>query len=97
MKKYIIMGAFELDKNVIDLAAYEKPKKRKLKELVDWCHRFGISISCGTTDDNIYLCEYRVVGKTKDFCNGLLRELKDQLKEIFPYVKTYWPASGGCW
>lgn len=96
MKKFI-RGTLELDKNVTDLAAYEKPIERKLDEILDWCESFNVSIQFGTADDNTYLCEYRIVANTKALCNGLFRELKELLHEVFPYVKSFWQVSGICW
>lgn len=93
MKKFI-KGTFELDTNVTDLVAYEEPKKKQLDNLFAWCNRFNIGITVGTSDDNTYLCEYKIVARTKALCNSLLRELKDQLREIYPYVKLVWQGSG---
>lgn len=95
MKKFI-KGTFELDKDVTDLVAYEENKNDKLLAIVDWCNRFGVAINCGTTDDNTYLCEYKIVANTKTMCSGLLRELKEMLKDCFPYVKSLWQGSGDC-
>ena len=93
MKKFI-KGTFELDKNVVDLEEYENKRKTKILEIVDWCNTFGVAINCGTADDNAYLCEYKIVAKTKAMCNSLLREFKELLKECYPYVKTIWQGSG---
>ena len=56
-----IKGAIELDKNVTDLTAYEEPKKNKLDEIVEWCNKYNVYIIFGTSDDNTYLCEYKVL------------------------------------
>lgn len=96
MKKFI-KGALELDKNVTDLVAYEKPKEKQLKEICDWGDQFKIYIQFGTTEDDRYLCEYRIVANTKALCNGLFRELKELLHEVFPYVKSLWQMGGSCW
>ncbi len=93
MKKFV-KGTFELDKNVTDLAAYEEKKKVKILEIVDWCNDFGVAIQMGTADDDTYLCEYKIVAKTKSMCNGLLREFKEMLKDCFPYVKLVYQAKG---
>lgn len=93
MKKFI-KGTFELDKDVLDLTTYEEKKKAQILEIVDFCDSYNIAISMGTADDNTYLCEYKIVAKTKAMCNGLLRELKEMLKESFPYVKLVWQGSG---
>lgn len=93
MKKFI-KGTFELDKNVTDLVAYEERIKKQIKRLFDWGDSFGVAITLGTADDNTYLCEYKIVARTKSLCNSLLHELKDLLHEIFPYVKLVWQGSG---
>lgn len=93
MKKFI-KGTFELDTNVTDLAAYEQKKETKILAIIDWCNTFNVAVNMGTSDDNTYLCEYKIVAKTKSMCNSLLRELKEMLKECFPYVKLVWQASG---
>ena len=95
MKKFI-KGALELDKNVIDLVAYEKPIENKLKAICDWGDTFQIGIQFGSTEDNRYLCEYRITANTKALCNGLFQELKELLHEVFPYVKSLWQMGGSC-
>ena len=96
MKKFI-KGAFELDKDVTDIEAYEKKKESYLKYICDWGDKLGIAIQFGTTEDNKYLCEYRITAKTKAMCNGIAKELKEMLKQIFPCTKMCWQASGDCW
>lgn len=93
MKKFI-KGTFELDKNITDLVAYEEPMKAKIEKLNEWCTKYGIDFICGTSDDNTYLCEYKIVANTKAMCNGLLKEFKSMLKEMYPYVKLIWQGSG---
>lgn len=96
MKKFI-KGTFELDENVTDLSAYEERKKPQLERIINFCDQFGVQILFGTADDNTYLCEYTVKANTKSLCNGLLRELKEMLREAFPRVKMLWQGSGDCW
>lgn len=93
MRKFV-KGCLELDYNITDLEAYEKPKERKLNEVVEFCKKFDIEVVFGTSDDNTYLCEYRVEANTKQLCNSLFRELKDMLKEIFPHCKSSWQMGG---
>ena len=93
MKKFI-KGAIALDKNITDLVAYEEPKKKKLDEVLEWCNRYNIYIIFGTSDDNTYLCEYKIVANTKAMCNGLKKELEQMLKDFFPQVKSLWFAGG---
>jgi hypothetical protein len=95
MRKFI-KGQFELDKNVEDLEEYEAKKINKIKEIVEWCNSFGVAIAMGTSEDNTYLCEYKIVARTKQMCNGLLKEMKDMLKATFPYVKLILQESGDC-
>ena len=71
MRKFI-KGAFELDQNVIELEKYEEKHKIAIKEIIDWANSYGVCINMGTADDNTYLIEYKIIGKTKSFCNGLL-------------------------
>lgn len=62
----------------------KKRKKTKILNFIEWCNRFGISINMGTA----------IVAQTKSMCNGTLREMKEMLKDMFPYVKSLWQASG---
>jgi hypothetical protein len=93
MKKFI-KGTLELDKDVTDLVAYEEPMKAKIDRLNEWCTKQGIQFICGTSDDNTYLCEYKIIANTKAMCKGLLQELKSILKDMYPYVKEIWQGSG---
>ena len=96
MKKFI-KGAFELDENVIDLVAHEEKHKIALEEIVEWANNAGVAILFGTSEDNTYLCEYKIVGKTVAFCKGLASELKALLKDEFPKTKMVWQGTGDCW
>ena len=89
-----IKGAIELDKNVTDLTAYEEPKKNKLDEIVEWCNKYNVYIIFGTSDDNTYLCEYKVVANTKAMCKGVVKELKEILKGMFPCANSIWTIEG---
>ena len=93
MKKFI-KGTFELDQGVTDLVEYETQRKNAVEELIDWANSFDVEICVGTSDDNSYLCEYKIVGKTASFCKGLASELKELLKEYWPKTKSLWQGSG---
>ena len=93
MKRFI-KGTFELDKDVTDLEAYEEKNKRRTQAVQTFCDALDIAFVMGTADDNTYLIEYKIVGNTKSYCRGVLREMKDLLKRYFPYVKSLWEASG---
>ena len=93
MKKFI-KGTIELDENVTDLEGYEKKKDYILKAIRSFCDKNDIKYVMGTSDDNYYLIEYKIVANTKSFCKGILSELKALLKRYFPYVKSLWEASG---
>jgi hypothetical protein len=93
MKKFI-KGTIELDKNVEDLEAYEKKKELYLSAIRGFCDKYDIEYVIGTSDDNYCLIEYKIVANTKSLCKGILSELKALLKRYFPYVKSFWEASG---
>lgn len=93
MKKFI-KGTFELDHNVTDLAEYEKKHGTMLGELIGWTERFGIAIYLGTSEDNTYLCEYKITGETASCCKSLCSELRQMLKAEFPKTKSLWQGSG---
>lgn len=93
MKKFI-KGTFELDENITNLEAYEENKKVGISQIIDWGEKYRVGIVLGTSDDNFYLCEYKIVANTKAMCNGMLKELKSLLKAHFPYVKSLWQGSG---
>lgn len=95
MKKFI-RGTFELDTNVTDVEAYEKPIEKELDAVIDWANRFKVAVTLGTSESNKYLCEYKVTAQTKAMCNGLVKELKNMLKKIFPKVEMLWQGSGDC-
>ena len=96
MAKKFIKGTFELDKDVSDIVAYEEERKNKILEIAGWCGSKKIVINLGTADDNTYLCEYKIVQRTKTECEAVLRDFKKQLKNCFPYVKMLWQGSGDC-
>ena len=93
MKKFI-KGCYELDKNIDDLVTYEEPKKKQLLMFVNWCYENGVFVKAGLTEENEYVCNFKIIANSKAMCNALKQEFKEQLLEIFPYVKTIWEASG---
>lgn len=93
MKKFI-KGTFELDQNVINLEEYEATHKRAIDEIFDWANSFDVGINMGTSDDNTYLLEYKIVGHTASFCKGVLAELKSILKDEWKKTKSLWQGSG---
>ena len=93
MKKFI-EGTIELDQNVTDLEAYEEKHKNAIEELIDWANSFDVAINMGTSDDNTYLIEYKIVAKTSSMCKSLLSEMKQLLKDEWKKPKTLWQGSG---
>lgn len=93
MKKFI-KGTFELDQNVTNLEEYEEKHKRAIEEIINWAYSFDININMGTSEDNSYLIEYKIVGKTSAGCKGLLSELKAMLKEEWKKPINLWQGSG---
>ena len=93
MKKFI-KGTFELDKDVINLEEYEDKHNIAIEEIIDWANSYNVAINMGTSDDNTYLLEYKIVGKTASLCKGLLSELRSMLKDEWKKTKSVWQASG---
>lgn len=93
MKKFI-QGTFELDHDVIDLEGYEEKHKRAIEDIIDWANSFDVGINMGTSDDNTYLIEYKIVGNTASFCKGMLSELRTMLKDEWKKTKSLWQGSG---
>lgn len=93
MKKFI-KGTFELDQGVTNLEEYEERHKRAIEEIIDWANSFDVGINMGTADDNTYLIEYKIVGKTASFCKGLLSELKSMLKNEWKKTESILQVGG---
>lgn len=93
MKKFI-KGTFELDKDVINLEEYENKHTIAIEEIIDWANSYNVAINMGTSDDNTYLLEYKIVGKTASLCKGLLSELRSMLKDEWKKAQSVWQASG---
>lgn len=93
MKKFI-RGTFELDHNVTDLESYEEKHKIALAEIVDWANSLDVRITMGTSDDDTYLIEYKIVGNTASYCKSLLSELRSMLKDEWKKTKSLWQGSG---
>ena len=95
MSKFI-KGQFELDKNVTDLINYEKEREEFLKEVLNWGDNNEIGILFGTSLDNTYMCEFKVVANTLAMCKGYVAELKFKLKKAFPKAKIILQLEGSC-
>lgn len=93
MKRFI-QGTFELDTNVTDLVEYEKKHDAMLNRLIEWADGLGVALNLGTSDDNTYLCEYKVVGNTASYCKSLCSELRKMLKDEFPKTQSLWQGCG---
>lgn len=55
----------------------------QIQPILDWGNKFGIAIRFGTNDDYDYLCEYKILGETIQYCKGMRSELKNMLKGIW--------------
>ena len=75
MKKFI-KGTFEIEKNITDLEAYEETHKAGIDRLIDFAKRFGINYQCGTSDDNTYLCEFKIVSNNEECAMHYLQNSK---------------------
>lgn len=94
MAKKFIKGTFELDRDVTDLKSYEEKHRIVIEELVDWANSFDVAINMGTSDDNTYLIEYKIIAKTSSVCKSLLSEMKQILKSEWKKTKSLWQGSG---
>ena len=93
MKKFI-KGAFELDRDVTNLEEYEEKHKETIEKIIDWANRFNVAFGMGTSDDNTYLIEYKIVDKNATCCKYLLYELRSILKSEWKKAKELWQGSG---
>lgn len=97
MAKKFKKGAFVLKEGVTDLVAFEKPIEAQLKEIIAWAERNRVELAFGTTENNTYICEYKVVANTNQLCRGLVAELKAMVKKLFPKLSLSHEFSGDCW
>ena len=93
MRKFV-RGTLQLEEYVEDTDAYTEKHRKFLESMVAWADRMDVQITFGASNDNAYLCEYVIIGNTKQYCNGLFSELKEMLKPVFPKVKTLFQGSG---
>lgn len=92
-----IRGAFCLDRDVLDLADWEAAHMKQLEKIGEFCNLLNIEFQCGTTEDNKYIIEYRVIASTAQRCNSLYRELKDIIKEYFTKPEELHQIKGRLW
>ena len=93
MKKFI-RGTLQLEEYIEDTDAYTEKHRKFLEDVVAWGDRMEVQITIGASNDNAYLCEYVIIGKTSQYCKGLFSELKEMLKPVFPKVKSILQYSG---
>ena len=93
MRKFI-RGTLQLVEYVEDTEAYTEKHRKFLESMVEWADRMDVQITFGASDDNAYLCEYVIIGKTQQYCKGLFSEMKEMLKPVFPKIKTLLQYSG---
>ena len=48
----------------------------------------------GTSEDNTYLVEYKVIGNTLAYCKGIVAELKSMLKKEWKKTNSVFQANG---
>lgn len=93
MRKFV-RGTLQLEEYVEDTDAYTEKHRKFLESIVEWAERMDMQVTFGASEDNVYLCEYAIIGNTKQYCNGLFSELKGMLKPVFPKTKTLVQYSG---
>ena len=89
-----IKGQFALAKNVDDLVAYEEKCKSHICELLDYAEGKGLEFILGTSDDNTYFIEYRIIGKNYTYCNGVLSGMKSILRKGWGKIENLLQISG---
>lgn len=94
MKKKFIRGAYQLAENVTDLDAFNREHGAAAEGLIDWANDNGVMMRCGTSDDNRYLCEYKIICSTVSGCKGMRSELRHEIKTRFPKAKELWHGLG---
>lgn len=94
MKGKFIRGAYQLAENVTDLDAFMQEHGDAAKGLIDWADDNDIMMRCGTSDDNCFLCEYKIIRSTVAGCKGMRSELRHEIKARFPKAKEAWYGLG---
>ncbi len=96
MTKRFKKGAFVLAEGVTDPVEFEKPIEAQLMDIIAWAEKNRVDLAFGTTEDDTYICEYRVVAQTNQLCQGYVIELKAMLKKLFPKAYRGHEFSGHC-
>lgn len=93
MKKFI-KGAFQLAENVTDLEAFNKEHGAAVKSLIDWADDYDVMMRFGTSADDSYLCEYKIICSTVRECKSIRTLLAREIKARFPKAEELWQGSG---
>ena len=93
MKKFI-KGTFELDQNIVNEEEYFQFYEPHLNEIIEWAEEHGIAMRFGVSDNNKYLCEYKVTGNTKKICKEFVADIKRELKAVWPKARSILEISG---
>ena len=86
--KSFIEGTIELDKNVHDLVEYENARRAAIQDLLDFADGTGLEFQLGTSEDDTYMIQYKIIGKTYTYCNGILVELKAKLRQTWRKIRV---------
>ena len=93
MKKFI-QGTFELDQNIVNEEEYFKFYEPHEKEIIEWAVEHDIAMRFGVSDNNKYLCEYKVTGQTKKICKEFVADIKRKLKSVWPKAQSVFEVYG---
>jgi len=93
-KQQYVRGSFLLEENVGDAQAYYEQHKRTIDSIIEWADTLRIYVGFGVSEDRTYLCEYEVLGATKQMCNGVVTELKALLKAEWKKVSLGYQTKG---
>lgn len=93
-KQQYVRGSYLLEENVNDTKAYYEQHKEKIDSIIKWADDLHIYVGFGVSEDRTYLCEYEVVGSTKQMCNGVAAELKAMLKAEWKKLSLGYQTKG---
>lgn len=93
-KQQYVRGSFLLEENVEDTHAFYELHKEKIDAIIEWANGLNIYVGFGVSSDRTYLCEYEVLGTTKQLCKGVAAELKALLKSEWKGVSLGYQTFG---
>lgn len=93
MKKFI-KGAYQLSGKIDDADAFVSQHNDFMEYMIDWADELDVEMSFGFTEDNSFVCQYKIVCFYLKDCKEIRVALRRKLKTHFPKVTDLWQASG---